>query len=165
MQSFETGEPLKLNFSPAQIKQHPNVNIFLTKKEHEKLNKARIIGSGCTCNISKSCIKQMKKTGDGLFMYGEQPSRNSSRVPPTQIIGSGLHSNVDTNDITKINYSRPMGFKQVKPAESQIMKQPPTMGSGIHMFGSGLKQETPYQNVPNVRQSYGAISGNFLYDY
>ncbi len=157
--AFKSGKPIKLHFSPAQLRDgsHP---IYLNKKEHKKLVNAKIAGRGCDCNLSKNSLKRMIQEGQGLFMFGDSGNGPQSRTPPTEVIkGTGLP---DKKEITTMRFDRPMGFMTMKPPTREVLKQPPVVsGDGLAMFGqngSGLQ-------MFGGGQSYGAIPSKFMYDY
>ena len=76
--AMEKGAPVKIRLANSQLKgTHP---VYLGSQAIKRLNKARIVGSGCMCELNQDALKKMKKDGKGLYMYGSGVHMFGARV-------------------------------------------------------------------------------------
>ena len=129
---------LKLKLRPEQmVGEYP---LFVTPNVKSKMQKARILGKGCTCELQAEAMERTRKAGKGLydeendgkgmFMFGKT-GKGKRRSAPAAVTGKVVAS--------KATYEEPLE----QPAEK-------TVGSGLYQLGTGLR-----------RHSYGSVPYNF----
>lgn len=128
-QAMEKGETVKIRLTASQLKgNHP---VYLGSQAVKKLNKARILGSGCMCELNEQSLKKMKKEGKGTYMYGSGSYMFGSRIRKPKARKAVLMTKTDVIE----------AIKEAPTNEIDVVKKPsqgPTFEVKKNTVGKGM---------------------------
>jgi len=148
-QAIREKRNLQLKLRPDQlIGEYP---LFVTPNVKSKLQKARILGKGCTCEIEADAMEKTQKAGrglydqndgQGLFMFGRRGKSKKLKKAPILLKSEEVTGNTATN----------------KPTYEKLREEPVKKNIGTGMYQLGFAPKTG-QGIKSG--SYGSI----LYDF
>ena len=148
-QAIREKRNLKLKLRPDQlIGEYP---LFVTPNVKSKLQKARILGKGCTCEIEADAMEKTQKAGKGLydanngkgmFMFGRTGKVKKSKKAPVLVKAEEKTGNTASS----------------KPTYEEPLEEPVKKNLGAGMYQMGFAPKTG-QGVKSG--SYGSV----LYDF
>lgn len=142
--AIQEKKPWKLKLKANQlVGNHP---IYVDAKTKDRLTKARIIGKGCSCDLSTESYPRMEKTGKGLYSFQGMQNMDT---------GEGMFMFGD-----KVRGTKAKRPPTVAPAPKEVVvtgntsASVPTFedkkeGNGLYMFGSG------FNDYRVIKSSYG----------
>ena len=111
-----------------------NYPLYLSPKDKKSWDRARLVGSGFSCNLGVKELAKLGKSKEGkrMFMIGESRGRQKKARPPTEIITQ--------NPIeSKPTYKIPEEINEKKDGDGLRMFE-----TGMTMFGTGIDSKLKY---------------------